>query len=443
MPRLNGMQGLCNSDKVLLRTLNSVPGWTTQDVAKCRFYAEKKNRRATGSDVRSKTKFKDCNRPQDLPPVLFVVLLALSPQSAASKMTMYMSEKPELAVRRPLRERFLHQISRLRYRTCALTGLILILISTFWLYGNSGPNGLRFPFSADMFSVEHTTWIDNSTRSDWVKPRPGHIIPPKIWQIMLPKNWKDKYPVNNPDKLKETASWLAMNTDYAYTLVGGKGGKEFVQRRFGNHSKILQTYNNMPNVGMKSDMLRYLLLDVEGGVYTDTDTLALKPVDTWVPRNMRNATRLIVGIEFDQRDGPAWADIPHPLQFCQWTIAAAPGHPVFKKMTNRVVESVEDLVRQHGVKENQLKPTSFEVMNSTGPAAWTDVVFEHLQTIEPSLTDIRNLSYMTKPTLYGDVLVLPIDGFGMGQLHSDSTHDGTIPDDAFVQHLFGGSWRDQ
>ncbi|KAJ0358740.1 hypothetical protein COL154_008901 [Colletotrichum chrysophilum] len=78
-----------------------------------------------------------------------------------------------------------------------------------------GPNGLRFPFSADMFSVEHTTWIDNSTRSDWVKPRPGHIIPPKIWQIMLPKNWKDKYPVNNPDKLKETASWLAMNTDYA------------------------------------------------------------------------------------------------------------------------------------------------------------------------------------------------------------------------------------
>ncbi|KAL3301075.1 glycosyltransferase family 32 protein [Colletotrichum asianum] len=358
-------------------------------------------------------------------------------------MTMYMSEKPELAVRRPLRERFLHQISRLRYRTCALTGLILILISTFWLYGNSGPNGLRFPFSADMFSVEHTTWIDNSTRSDWVRPRPGHIIPPKIWQIMLPKNWKDKYPVNNPDKLKETASWLAMNTDYAYTLVGGKGGKEFVERRFGNHSKILQTYINMPNVGMKSDMLRYLLLDVEGGVYTDTDTLALKPVDTWVPRYMRNATRLIVGIEFDQRDGPAWADIPHPLQFCQWTIAAAPGHPVFKKMTNRVVESVEDLVRKHGVKESQLKPTSFEVMNSTGPAAWTDVVFEHLQTIETSLTDIRNLSYMTKPTLYGDVLVLPIDGFGMGQLHSDSTHDGTIPDDAFVQHLFGGSWRDQ
>ncbi|KAF9871981.1 alpha-mannosyltransferase och1 [Colletotrichum karsti] len=355
---------------------------------------------------------------------------------------MYTAEKAEPVGPNSLRERALHHISQLRYRVCVLTGLILIFLSIFWLYDSSPQNGFRLPFNTDLFyHREDNSWIDNSTRSDWVKPRPGHLIPPKIWQIMLPKNWKDRYPVNDPEKLSETATWLAMNTDYAYTLVGGKGGKEFVERRFGNVSKILQTYNHLPNVGMKSDMLRYLLLDVEGGIYTDTDTLALKPVDVWVPRKLRNETRLVVGIEFDQRDGPAWADIPHPVQFCQWTIAAAPGHPVFKKMTDRVIASVEDLVRQHGVKEGGLKPSSFEVMNSTGPAAWTDVVFQHLQTVEPSLTDIRNLSYMKAPTLYGDVLVLPIDGFGMGQVHSGSTHDGSIPRDALVKHLFGGSWR--
>ncbi|KAL0938083.1 alpha-mannosyltransferase och1 [Colletotrichum truncatum] len=356
---------------------------------------------------------------------------------------MHLTDKSEATGLRSLRERILHQISRLRYRTCAFVGLVLIFLSTFWLYESSGPLGLQLPFNTDIFSkVGHITWSDdNSTRSDWVKPHPGHLIPPKIWQIMLPKNWKERNPINDPTKLKETATWLAMNPDYTYTLVGGKGGREFVERRFGNTSKVFETYNNLPNVGMKSDLLRYLLLDIEGGVYTDTDTVALKPIDAWVPRELRQEARLIVGIEFDQQDGVAWADIPHPLQFCQWTIAAAPGHPVFKKMADRVIASVDDLVEEHKVKENQLKPVSFEVMNSTGPAAWTDVVFEHLQTIEPSLTDLRNLSYMKEPTLYGDVLVLPIDGFGMGQQHSGSTHDGSIPKDALVKHLFGGSWR--
>ncbi|TEA16343.1 Initiation-specific alpha-1,6-mannosyltransferase [Colletotrichum sidae] len=384
-----------------------------------------------------------------------------------------------------LRERITHHLSRLRYRTCALTGLVLILLSMFWLYGTGGVHHLKLRFAGDRFAhLEHSTWNDNSTRSDWVRPKPGHLIPPKIWQIMLPKDWKEENPHNDPKKLKETASWLALNTDYTYTrrgrvrlvlpiarwnhvprvgvddirgtqrhleltfdnagstLVGGRGGQDFVRRRFGNDSRILQTYNSLPNVGMKSDLLRYLLLDVEGGVYTDTDTVALRPIDGWVPRELRSATRLVVGIEFDQRDGPPWVDIPHPLQFCQWTIAAAPGHPVFAKMARRALAAVEDLAREHGVPARELRPTSFEVMNSTGPAAWTDVVWEHLRTVRPELADLRDLSYMEEPTLYGDVLVLPIDGFGMGQGHSGSTNDGSVPEDALVQHRFGGSWRD-
>lgn len=194
---------------------------------------------------------------------------------------------------------------------------------------------------------------------------------------------------------------------------------------------------------MKSDFLRYLILGVEGGVYTDTDTIALKPIDVWVPEGIRDQVRLIVGIEFDRRDGGAWADIPHWLQFCQWTIAAAPGHPVFPKMVTRVLDSLDELSQTHGgVPVNQLRPSSFEVMNSTGPAAWTDVVFGQLQEYDPSLQSISNLSFMTEPKLYGDILVLSIDGFGMGQMHSHSTNDGSIPESALMRHLFRGSWRE-
>lgn len=194
---------------------------------------------------------------------------------------------------------------------------------------------------------------------------------------------------------------------------------------------------------MKSDLLRYLVLGAQGGVYTDTDTVALKPVDVWVPEALRGKARLIVGIEFDRRDGGPWADIPHWLQFCQWTIAAAPGHPVFKRMVDRVLRSVQDLSDLHGVPIDQLRLESFEVMNSTGPAAWTDVVFEQLQEYNHLLNDTQDLSFMEKPTLIGDILILPIDGFGMGQDHSASTNDGSIPETAMMRHLFHGSWREE
>lgn len=223
--------------------------------------------------------------------------------------------------------------------------------------------------------------------------------------------------------------------------MGQKGANEFVQQHFTNEPRIVEAYNSLPNVGMQSDLLRYLILDVEGGVYTDTDTVALKPIDKWVPPGIRDQVRLIVGIEFDRRDGGGWTDIPHWLQFCQWTIAAAPGHPVFRKAVDRVLQSVNELSETHGLPVDQLHPTSFEVMNSTGPAAWTDVVFEQLQEYDPTLNTTKDLSFMTAPKLYGDILVLTIDGFGMGQPHSHSTDDGTIPEAALMRHFFRGSWR--
>lgn len=215
-----------------------------------------------------------------------------------------------------------------------------------------------------------------------------------------------------------------------------------MRKHFGSNSRLVEAYEQMPNVGMKSDLLRYLILAAEGGVYTDTDTVALRPIDEWVPEKYRDRAAVVVGIEFDRRDGPGWTDISHWVQFCQWTIAASPGHPVFGKMVDRILASLDDLVAAHGVPIGKLgKLDSFEVMNSTGPAAFTDVVFAQLQEYDPSLSDTKDLSYMEEPKLIGDILVLSIDGFGMGQPHSQSTSDGSIPEDALVRHLFNGAWR--
>lgn len=350
----------------------------------------------------------------------------------------------------PLHAQILHHVTApRRYKTYVIAGFSLLFLAAFWTYGGIGPyDGFRSNHTTDHDlepTPSQTTPAQESAPSEWKAQNPagdaGSLIPPKIWQIMLPKKPSDEKKLPDAETLQHIASWVTMNTDYTYTMVGDKGGKGFVHSRFANDPEVVELYDTLPNVGMKSDLLRYLILDVEGGVYTDTDTIALKAIDKWVPKHLRGKVRLIVGVEFDRRDGGAWADIPHWLQFCQWTIAAAPGHPVFRKMVDRVLQSTKDLSAAYQVPVGELHPTSFEVMNSTGPAAFTDVVFEQLQEYEPSLNTTKDLSFMTEPVLYGDILVLTIDGFGMGQSHSHSTHDGSIPDAALMKHLFQGSWR--
>jgi alpha 1,6-mannosyltransferase len=271
----------------------------------------------------------------------------------------------------------------------------------------------------------------------------GHLIPPKIWQILLPH---PSSPANAPvdvQSLVDSPSWLAHNPGYGYILMGQKEADNFIDTHFSSDAKVLGAWRSLKNPGVKSDLLRYLMLFIEGGVYTDIDTEALKPIDLWVPEEYRDQARAIVGIEWDQLDGGPWAEIPHRLQFCQWTIAAAAGHPLFIKMAYHTIDALERLAAEHGTTLDNLSLSSVEVMMSSGPASWTDVVLELLKEMDPNVTDVTNFSGMkpTGPRLYGDILILTIDGFGMGQPHSNSTNDGTIPEAALLKHKFRGSWR--
>ncbi|KAI0471186.1 hypothetical protein F4859DRAFT_505087 [Xylaria cf. heliscus] len=273
----------------------------------------------------------------------------------------------------------------------------------------------------------------------------GHRIPPKIWQIMLPHPTRPSDTASKAESLTDTPSWLALNPGYGYVLVGEDEADDFISTHFSGDKKITKAWRNLKNPGVKSDLLRYLILFIEGGIYTDIDTEALRPIDSWIPKEFRDTTNVIVGIEWDQLDGGPWADIPHRLQFCQWTIAAAPGHPLFMKMAYHAIDSLERFAAEHGTSEtlSDLELSSVEVMMSSGPASWTDVVLEQLKEMDPNVKEVTDFSGLkpTGPRLTGDILILTIDGFGLGQSHSNSTHDGSIPEAALLKHKFRGSWR--
>lgn len=250
--------------------------------------------------------------------------------------------------------------------------------------------------------------------------------------------------------LSDTRSWLAKNPGFEYTLLGAKAADDFVNAHFSGSPSILHTYHALRNPGMKTDLLRYLIMLAKGGVYSDLDTEALRPVDDWVPEHLRGSVRAVVGIEFDQLDGEPWpglGDEPsymtHVVQFCQWTLAATPGHPLFTSMVDETVGVIQKLAAANESTISQLSPTGYEVITTTGPAAWTDVVFRYLQEADANLESLSELSNMTEPRLIGDVLVLTIDGFGMGQPHSQSTNDGSIPESALIKHNFRHTWLPQ
>jgi hypothetical protein len=83
--------------------------------------------------------------------------------------------------------------------------------------------------------------------------------------------------------------------------------------------------------------------------------------------------------------------------------------------------------------------TDEDVLAITGPRGWTLTIYAALSAAAGSNITWHNLTGMREPRLFGDILVLPIDGFATGLPHSGSTLAGSP--DAMVRHEFRGSWR--
>ncbi|KAG8532021.1 uncharacterized protein KY384_003657 [Bacidia gigantensis] len=232
-----------------------------------------------------------------------------------------------------------------------------------------------------------------------------------------------------------------MNQDYDYKLVSSEGADHFVRKYYSNRPDILTLFLNLKFPVLRSDLLRYLILESEGGVYSDLDTAALKPFNEWIPSHMKEKVRAVVGIEYDQGDDEPYVGMNEPLQFCQWTMASSPGHPIMKKVVSSVVRSLQELALKNQTTIEALSPSDGEVITVTGPKVWTDAVFQSLSEAMASSMSHVNITGMREPTLFGDILILPIDGFGSGQPHSGSWRgEGNAPT-ATVRHMWKGSWK--
>ena len=227
----------------------------------------------------------------------------------------------------------------------------------------------------------------------------------------------------------KTNSFILLNPTYKYIHYNDSTAEQFVRKTMPDY--IYQTYISLPQAVMKADYFRYIVLLVKGGIYSDIDTTCLQPIDSWIDRVTWNKTGLIIGIE---ADASLWdilqEDYARQIQIVQWTIAAAPGHPILHAIVNEIARISPTMAR---------KPlTDGQILEWTGPALWTDVISNYFSVKYAfSMSHLKNLK---EPLRVGDdIYVLPISAFSPG-LKRMGSKPITDPQ-AKVQHFFSGSWK--
>ncbi|KAL2121182.1 hypothetical protein VTJ04DRAFT_5209 [Mycothermus thermophilus] len=299
-----------------------------------------------------------------------------------------------------------------------------------------------FVFNLNIFQGSHRTPVSRVTVSGVVMPpaqRPE--FPRKIWQT-----WKVN-PLRFEERDLNTArTWLAKNPDYRYEVLTDDNDMRYVEWHFGpngfNRPDIVQFYRDVKAAIVKADLLRYLIMYAEGGVYADIDVEALKPVSKFIPdRYNEKDIDMVVGVEIDE---PDWKD--HPIlgpksrSFCQWTFMCKPQLPVMMRLIERIMSWLNGVAKEQGVPLSEVDLDFDQIISGTGPSAFTEAIMAEMELHkeDPNLKIDWDLFHdLQESRVVSRVLVLTVEAFAAGQGHSDSgNHEARA---ALVRHHYHAS----
>lgn len=265
-------------------------------------------------------------------------------------------------------------------------------------------------------------------------------FPRKIWQ-----SWKVDPTRFETRDVERARTWTVKNPGHRYEVLTDDNADYYVEHHYGplglNRPDIISVYKSLNAKIIKQDLLRYLIMYVEGGLYADIDVEAIRPIKKFIPKIYDEAdVDMVIGIEVDE---PAFAS--HPVlgskaqSFCQWTFMCKPRLPVMMRLIENIMKWLHELSQKQDKPISELHLDFNEVLTGTGPSAFTIAILA-----EMSKTVGRNVAWdkfteLTEAKLVGGILVLPVEAFAAGTGHSDSgNHKGK---GAMVKHHFhASSW---
>lgn len=171
----------------------------------------------------------------------------------------------------------------------------------------------------------------------------SEYIPLNIWQTYKTDTL--------PERAKECQQTWTVQKKYHYHFMNDQQIDRFMVEYFS--PRIVDTFRRMPLGVMKADMWRYCVLYIHGGIYTDIDSVSLRPIQEW---NIQPEDEMIIALEND-------------LHFCQWTILSAPQHPILANVIRLIVDDA-----MNGI---QMDDEHF-VHRHTGPGIWSRAIHQTL-----------------------------------------------------------------
>lgn len=271
-------------------------------------------------------------------------------------------------------------------------------------------------------------------------------FPGYIWQL-----WKHGL---NDERFDSTfkegqAQWAVRNPGFVHELFNDDTAYATVKHLYSYVPEVVEAYESLPEVILKMDFFRYLILFAKGGVYADVDTFPLQPVPNWIPENVSpTELGLIVAVGTDSRLA-SWRQENHRrLEFGNFVIQSKPGHPVLRDtiahITQQTLREKANLADgQRLTLEGSPNQRLLAISRWTGAGTWTDNILRYLNDYVQSLVyqsiTWKEFHDLETPKLVGDVLVLPIKSFAS---ELEIPKDNKVLDPiAFVKHYAASIWK--
>jgi len=287
---------------------------------------------------------------------------------------------------------------------------------------------------------------------------PAPTFPRKIWQ-----SWKlDSLRFEARDA-ERAMTWTLKNPAHRYEVLTDDNAETYVEEHFGprgfNRPDIVSIYKGLKSLRIiQADLLRYLIMYAEGGVWADIDVEALESIEHFIPkRHSESNFGMVIGIETDE---PALKG--HPVlgskaqSFCQWTFMCKPRLPVMMRLigitcchslltlkltlrSDNILIWLSNLALEQSKPISELQLNFDEVLNGTGPSAFTTAILTQMSVETGKKMTWNDFHGLEESWLVGNVLVLTSEAFAAGTGHSKSgNHHGK---GALVKHHFhASSW---
>lgn len=155
-----------------------------------------------------------------------------------------------------------------------------------------------------------------------------------IWQFWKDRADDEKFPSKCFEHMER---WRVANLEYNHNLITLDEAEQQLSGFFSYEMpEILEAYNSLPDIRLKYDFLKYLVIFTNGGIYADIDTLDAKPLKFWYKSTLK-PSNLMVGIDVDYNDVNWDILYNRRLSFSTKIFKSKSHHPFFAKLIARIV----------------------------------------------------------------------------------------------------------